>query len=367
MRFLLVVMSILRTTGALSSVVPLVPLCDYEGCPMVSAIGAGALHLGDRNGLKNVEDINSWIRAAVDLGITLFDLSDAYPVRGGESGQSAVLFGKALALTPGLRENITIVGKMGTVGLSSIDSSPAHLNKTLAWYLDVLGTSYLDILMLHFPDSFMDATAVAVAFQDFRDHEQVRFFGVSNHATSHFDLLDLKMKNTAAKGASAVQGLVTHEFEFSVWNPSAANYDNDLLDHATLKGFRPLVWGALGGDPLGGMNRLFGRHSLRGKKIMRALSKVASAVNLEGQEDLVAVSWILSHPVNAIPLLGTTDITRLTRQSGGAGSQIVTLTHDQWWDIATAGGICVLADIQCSYDEYRLPLEPLPNPPKTSV
>lgn len=90
-----------------AQIVPQVALCDYVGCPLVSRIGLGTLHLGDSvSGISKVEDINSWISSAVNIGINLFDLADVYPVKGGDAGDSATLFGQALEMTPGLREKI---------------------------------------------------------------------------------------------------------------------------------------------------------------------------------------------------------------------------------------------------------------------
>ena len=93
-----------------SALVPQVPMCDYDGCPMVSRLGLGCLHLGDKiGGIFDAQEVNAWILNAVDQGITLFDTADVYPVMGGTAGDAAKLFGEGLALTPGLREKLTIV------------------------------------------------------------------------------------------------------------------------------------------------------------------------------------------------------------------------------------------------------------------
>merc|ERR1711998_563967 len=194
---------------SMGAVVPQVALCDRSDCPMVSKVGMGVLHLNNTVGISDPKEINSWINAAVDMGITLFDCSDAYPPHG-MFGGSVTAFGQALKLQPGLREKLFVVAKMD-IQIGYVDSSPAHLNDTLNWYLEKLGTDYVDLMMLHMPDSYADAAEVAALFAEAHRQGKARHFGVSDHQSHRFDLIDKKMK------AVGLPGLVTHEIEFSVW------------------------------------------------------------------------------------------------------------------------------------------------------
>mmetsp|Transcript_21305 Transcript_21305/g.36066 ORF Transcript_21305/g.36066 Transcript_21305/m.36066 type:complete len:388 (+) Transcript_21305:81-1244(+) len=364
--------------------VPSVSICSEEyknsfssGCPMVSRIGLGTLHLGDSiSGLTNASAINEWILAAVDLGVTLFDLADVYPVKGGDAGQSAHLFGEALAMTPGLRDKLTLVTKMDIIFPSSIDTSREHLTSTLSWYLQELNTDHVDILLLHYPDSYMNATSVAELFLEFFNDGKVRHFGVSNHYPAHFEVLQAKL-DTISQGKIR---LVTNEIELSVWNPGYMNYNKGLVDHAYKTGYRNLGWGALGGDPIGGLNRLFVRKGSRQLKILRALRQVGEtwaqqqqrggglqlpvpqAIQVAATESsggdmvdpaVVALAWLLSHPSGVVPLLGTTNLERLRMYATTALPYTQFMTPEQWWSIAGAGGLCALADTQCDYEEYR--------------
>ena len=56
--------------------VPSMKICDFEGCPVVSRMGMGTLHLGDKiSGISDPQEINAWIHEALSLGITLFDMA----------------------------------------------------------------------------------------------------------------------------------------------------------------------------------------------------------------------------------------------------------------------------------------------------
>lgn len=326
--------------------VPQVKLCGYDDCPLVSRIGMGALHLGDSiSGLSTVDDVQAWIEKAYSLGITLFDLADVYPVKGGDSGSSAELFGQALANT-GLRDKITIVGKMGIVFPSAVDTTRKHLQSTLDWYLQVLQTDHIDLLLIHYSDAFMNATEVAEFFVDMKAAGKVTHFGVSNHFPSKFNLLQKTLDATG----SGIK-LVTHEFEASVWNPGYLDYNSALADHAYENNLHPLAWCPLGGDPLGGLNRLFVRKGDRQTKILRALKDVGKDMGIK-DESVTALVWLLSHPLGFIPLLGTTNLDRMAQQVE-AMDFVGSMSNEQWWSIAGKGGVCAYGDSQCNYDEYK--------------
>lgn len=273
-------------------------------------------------------------------------MADVYPVKGGDSGDSATLFGKALALTPGLRENITIVAKMDIIFPSAIDTTTDHLSQTLDWFLQVLNSNYVDVLLLHYSNSLSDVDAIAQLFSEFKNAGKVRFFGVSNHYPSKFDLLQSRLDSYNIK-------LITHEMEISAWNPGYLNYNSPLVDHAYQHGLHPLAWSSLGGDPLGGLNRLFVKTGERQLKINHALRSVGGELGLNNSQDnVVALLWLLSHPSGIIPLLGTTKTDRVDSLVT-AFELLGKMTNAQWWSIAGAGGVCPLGDSQCDYDLYR--------------
>jgi hypothetical protein len=98
------------------------------------------------------------------------------------------------------------------------------------------GTSYLDILLLHYSNAFLDANEVANLFVSLKADGVVRHFGVSNHSPSKFNLLQKKLDRASNNQIK----LVTHEFEASVWNPGYMNYDSAIADHAYENELHPL-------------------------------------------------------------------------------------------------------------------------------
>lgn len=271
-------------------------------------------------------------------------------MKGGESGDSAKLLGQALQLSPGLREKLTIVAKMGIIFPSlnntyaAIDTSAEHLSSTVDWFLQSLQTSYLDVILIHYPNSFMDPVSVAQTFSSLKASGKVRHFGVSNHYPSHIDALQKELDKVGIK-------LVTNEIEISVWNPRYLNYNSGHVDHAIAKGYKNIAWGGLAGDSTGGLNRLFQRKGTRQSKILGALAEVGEELGVTDPA-VLALAWTLSHPAGIIPLVGTTKISRVKSLAAAVdvAPKISTL---QWWKIGGKGGLCALADDQCDYDEYR--------------
>src|SRR5256885_16008224 len=122
-----------------------------EGTGLVSSrIALGTWSIGGWmwGGSDEGEAIKT-IRTALDLGITLIDTAPAYGF-----GRSEELVGRALA-EHGARERVVIATKGGLgwrAGALYRDASPARIRLDLEASLRRLGTDYVDIYYLHWPD-----------------------------------------------------------------------------------------------------------------------------------------------------------------------------------------------------------------------
>ena len=199
--------------------VPQVKLCNYEDyeCPMVSAIGMGTLHIGNAvNGITDATAVNNWIRTAVGEGITFFDLASIYPVPPfGTPGSTNKLMGDALALTPTLRSQIQLCYKFGTAGTGPlVDNQAAHIKYAVDIALGQLRTSYLDILMFHFPDSFADPTEIALALYELQASGLVKHFGVSNFYPHQMETLASALRLSKPKKSPLIRLVIIPPFIF---------------------------------------------------------------------------------------------------------------------------------------------------------
>ena len=118
-----------------------------------SVVGFGGWPMGSGHyGSFDEQQVIAAIHRSIELGVTLFDTA---PVYGWGEGEK--LLGKAIA---GRRDEIVLVSKGGLTwdepGLGGRghprDSSRETLAKGLDESLSRLGTDYLDLLLIHWPD-----------------------------------------------------------------------------------------------------------------------------------------------------------------------------------------------------------------------
>jgi predicted oxidoreductase len=141
------------------------------------------------------EDTLSLIQHNIESGITTFDHADIYG-----SYTCEALFGEALSLQPSLREKMEIVTKCGIVLPSDnrpqhkthhYNTSKKHILASVENSLQHLKTDYIDLLLIHRPDPFMNGEEVAEAFSQLKEEGKVRHFGVSNFKDHQWNMLQL--------------------------------------------------------------------------------------------------------------------------------------------------------------------------------
>ena len=143
-------------------------------------------------------DIQKLVGTALDRGITFFDHADVY---GGALHRSEERFAEAMKLTPGAREKITLQSKAGiniSNGPAFFDFSAEHILEAVDGSLKALKTDYLDVLLLHRPDTLMEPEEVASAFDKLEAAGKVRHFGVSNQTPGQIELLKIGGEAAAA-------------------------------------------------------------------------------------------------------------------------------------------------------------------------
>ena len=122
----------------------------------------------------SVSELETLIKSNLELGINFFDHADIYG-----KGQCETLFGQAVNLHSSLRDSMIIQTKCG-IRPGFFDFSKEHILNSVDKSLQRLNTDYLDVLLLHRPDTLMEPSEVAEAFTQLHQSGKVRFFGVSN-------------------------------------------------------------------------------------------------------------------------------------------------------------------------------------------
>jgi len=188
-------------------------------------------------------EIQRLVGTALDAGITVFDHADVY---GGALHRCEERFGEAVYLSPEQRARIVIQSKAG-IRQGFFDFSTEHILRTVDESLAALKTEYLDVLLLHRPDTLVEPQEVATAFDALEAAGKVRYFGVSNQSPGQIELLKTAVKQSLL--FNQVQLSITHAnlIAQGVANNMAGlgqsvDRDNGLLDYSRLKRMMLQAW-----------------------------------------------------------------------------------------------------------------------------
>jgi predicted oxidoreductase len=277
------------------------------------------------------DEIRELVRTARDEGINYFDHADVY---GGELHGSERRFGDALGLTPADRESMIIQSKVG-IREGSFDFSKEHILTSVDESLAALRTDFLDVLLLHRPDTLVEPDEVAEAFDTLHAAGKVRNFGVSNHTPGQIELLKRSVNQPLV--INQVQLSITHAplIAFGVASNMAAldqsiDRDRGILDYCrlndiTLQAWSPFQKGFFDGVFLGDRENY--------AELNDAIDELAAAYDVT--PTAIAVAWITRHPAQMQVVLGTTNASRV--RDSAAGSDI-RLTRTEWYRLFTAAG-----------------------------
>jgi predicted oxidoreductase len=267
---------------------------------------------GDRSGIQAVH-------AAYDTGYNLFDLADIYG-----RGECERIFGLALRERPGMRDRILILSKCGIRPPGTpdpgypyrYDFNREYIVRSVEGSLRRMGIGRLDILLLHRPDYLMDPDEVAAAFAQLLEQGKVKEFGVSNFRPSQCDLLQ----------RSCPMPLVTHQIEASLLRLDP--FEDGALDYCLANRLTPMAWSPLARGRLGSFDA-----SGLGPDDEQRIAGLRILLDRIGQEhgadaSVVALAWLLRHPANLMPVVGSTNAARIRGYTQAAQ---VAMSRENWY------------------------------------
>lgn len=257
------------------------------------------------------EQLLSLIEFCLERGITTFDHADIY---GDYTCESR--FGEALALKPSLRGQIEIVTKCGIklpskYGMKLYDTSKNHIIASVEQSLRHFHTDYIDVLLIHRPDPFMNPEEVAEAFLQLKQDGKVRYFGVSNFKRSQWEMLQSYLPFP----------LVTNQIEVSAYR--LENLEDGTVDLCLEKRVPPMVWSPLAGGAI------FSADDDRAVRLRRTLEQVQEELGA-GTIDEVLYAWLLVHPARMMPIVGSRKRERIER---AVRALSLPLSRVQWFAI----------------------------------
>jgi aryl-alcohol dehydrogenase-like predicted oxidoreductase len=148
------------------------------GALEVSAIGLGCNNLG--RGLDQTQT-TTLVGAALDLGVNFFDTARLYG-----NGESVRFLGSALG---GRRDRVAIATKFGRIPRApdAPEADRVGIRASIEMSLQELGTDYIDLYQLHFPENRVPIEETLEALAELVEEGKVREIGCCNFDEARSD------------------------------------------------------------------------------------------------------------------------------------------------------------------------------------
>lgn len=275
----------------------------------------------------SVEEVEKLIFASIDSGINFFDHADIY---GG--GKSEILFGEVLKRNPGLREKMIIQTKCG-IRKGYYDSSKEHIINSVNESLRRLNTDYIDILLIHRPDTLMDLDDIAQAFNQLYDEKKVKYFGVSNMNSMQMEMINRCLKHkliiNQLQFSIVHSGIIDSGINVNMKNKFAVDHDGSILEYCRLNNITIQAWSVLQASWEEGTfldNPSYPELNIKLEELSKKYNVTKSAI---------AISFILNHPAKIQAIIGTTNIVHLKEITCAYD---INLTRQEWYSLYLSSG-----------------------------
>lgn len=286
-------------------------------------IALGCMRIG---GL-GVDKVEALVKCALANGVVLFDHADIY---GGRKCEE--VFGEVLKRNPELREKMIIQSKCG-ICQGYYDLSKEHIIKQVEKSVRLLNCGYLDILLLYRPDALVDYKEVNEAFTYLYNKGLVKSFGVSNMNPWQIELyrknIDFEIAHNQVQFSLVHSHMISQGLFVNMSDKESLDHSSGMLEYCQLNNIKVQAWSSLMASWAEGS---FIDHP-NYPKLNEKLAELANKYQVS--KNTIAIAWILRHPSNIIPIVGTTSIEHLLEL---VKAREITLTRSEWYALYLAAG-----------------------------
>jgi predicted oxidoreductase len=306
----------------------------------VSRLALGCMGLGggwEANTVLTADherQAREFLDAAEEIGANFFDHANIYG-----RGRAEEVFGRVLREKPSLRDRIVIQSKCGIRWADDppgtpqrFDFSGDHILEGVDAILRRLGTDRLEILLLHRPDVLWQGEEIAEAFEKLRSTGRVRYFGVSNQNRFQMEYLQSFLSEPLVANQMEMS-LLHHGFaevgiSFNQASPRYPDGWEGVMEYCRLNGVLTQAWSPLARSVLTG--------NLEGKpdNVRQAAGLVREYSRAhETTPEAILLAWLLKHPADIQPVLGTS---RPDRLRACVKALSVSLSREEWYSLFAA-------------------------------
>ncbi|RYG35235.1 aldo/keto reductase family oxidoreductase [bacterium] len=288
-----------------------------------SEISLGCMRIGGMEPAK----IDELITTSLDAGIDFYDHADIY---GG--GKCEEVFAESVARLGIDRKRLILQSKCG-IRQGYFDFSKEHILDSADRILQRLSTDYLDILLLHRPDTLVEPDEVAEAFNTLLDSGKVRHFGVSNFNPGQVELLQaslpMKLQVNQLQLSIMHTGMIDRGITVNMKHENSVDRDGGILDYCRLKKLTIQAWSPF---QYGFFEGVFVDNP-KFPELNEVLGKLAEEYGVT--KTGLAIAWIQRHPAKIQSVLGTTNPGRVKEVAEACK---IDLSRPHWYEIYRAAG-----------------------------
>jgi aryl-alcohol dehydrogenase-like predicted oxidoreductase len=263
-------------------------------------------------------------RAIVDryleAGGNFVDTADVY-----QRGVAEEITGRAI----GARRSGVILATKGRMPMSDDPNDRGagrrHLVRAVEASLRRLGTDWIDLYQVHWPDPTVPIEESLGALQDLVTAGKIRYFGLSNYVGWELQ------RGIDACREHGWSSIVSHQPQYSL---ISREIELETLPLCAANGIAVLPWSPLGGGVLTGKynasaavptdtrlgaseaqaKRRLSEHNLQ---VAKAVGQIASELGKSSAQ--VALNWVLHRPGVTSPILGARNVSQLEDNLGADG------------------------------------------------
>jgi len=280
-----------------------------------------------RIGGMEASAVDNLIKTSLDAGIDFYDHADIY---GG--GKCEEVFAASIARLGIDRKEIYLQSKCG-IRKGFFDFSKEHILNSVDGILTRLATDYLDVLLLHRPDTLVEPEEVAEAFGQLQQSGKVRSFGVSNFNPQQIELLQaslpMKLEANQLQLSITNTGMIDQGLTVNMKVDNSIDRDGGILDYCRLKKITIQAWSPF---QFGFFEGVFIDHP-KFEELNKVLDKFSESYGVT--KTGLAIAWIQRHPAKIQSVLGTTNAGRVQEVAEACK---IELSRPDWYEIYRAAG-----------------------------
>lgn len=275
----------------------------------LGVMGFGATGWWGEVGAQSLEEANTFVARALELGVNLFDTAEAY-----SDGESERMLGRALGSG---RKDVLIATKAsgrGETQSNNFGLSRLRIMRAVEESILRLNTDYIDLYQIHVPDPLTPIDETLRALEDLVRAGKVRYVGCSNQ---------FAWQVMQALGIAAARNYSRFESVQAYYSVAGRDIERELVPLLVDQKIGLLVWSPLAGGfltdkfatgegPPGARRTRFDFPPLDKDRALRCISVMHDiAVAHECTVARIALAWLLHQEVVTSVIVGARTIDHL--------------------------------------------------------